>query len=753
MNRSKAVAKPMFISLRWRLLFPITIGVMIVAMIGAYLIANSLTDNYSLAEDNIVLQSSASVMNRIQDVYAFQRNEAIRMAFTEGIAEAVLASQSTSLQPILESLARVSNLDSVIVTNAQGLEIVGLMRVTTQGVDDYSVSANSGLQDENIVKNILGGADVSTAFLRTSEGLLLYMAVPISKDNQRVGVALVGQRLDTVTQSLQAGAVANVTLYTPEGELGATTVNLTIDSLEALQLNEGIRNQTFLANTAVKSSLSLDNGLYRVVYAPFVYGQETLGIVATMTPDNVPFATAIGRQLIAIFASAVSAMVVIVGYVVINRSVGRMETVTATAQALAHGNVASRTHLQAVDEIGAVGQALDRFADASQAREDQLKTMLFRERRERTYLLSVLESMPNGIVVQDVRGQVLVMNEQARHLLGTQTAFQNLPFNLNQAVNAVLGQALAPGIYALGKPQQIAYNGTMLSAQAAAILSPAKERLGTVILLRDITQQVQQEQARDAILSQLQREVEQPLFDSAQHASQSQNQLVNDFAREISRHAASLQKMIVDMRELTRYTRTEARHKQRALSVETLVWAVANDWRQIAQAANLSLQVTIGKQGLLVLGDESRLRLAIGNILDNAIKYTPSGGTVTLEIKDEIDGAVHLRVRDNGVGINGDDMANLFVPFYRGTPSASDGTMIRVPGMGQGLALAKQIIEAHGGIIRVKTRLGVGTAVYLALPLTAGVGFKLPINEPAMMEGDTVLIPENVDIESYWKRT
>jgi two-component system, OmpR family, sensor histidine kinase VicK len=752
MNRSKAVAKPMFISLRWRLLLPITIGVMIVAMIGAYLIANSLTDNYSLAEDNIVLQSSASVMNRIQDVYAFQRNEAIRIAFTEGIAEAVLASQSTSLQPILESLARVSNLDSIIVTNAQGLEIVGLMRVTTQGVDDYSVSANSGLQDESIIKAILGGADVSTAFLRTSEGLLLYMAVPITKDNQQVGVAMVGQRLDAVTESLKASAVADVTLYTPEGELGATTVNLTTDSLGALQLNEGIRNQTFLANTAVKSSLSWDSGLYRVVYAPFVYGQDTLGIVATMTPNNVPFATAIGRQLIAIFASAVSAMVVIVGYVVISRSVGRMETVTATAQALAHGKVASRTHLQAVDEIGAVGQALDRFADASQAREDQLKTMLFRERRERTYLLSVLESMPNGIVVQDIRGQVLVMNEQARLLLGTQTAFQNLPFNLNQAVNAVLGQALAPGIYALGKPQQIAHNGTMLSAQAAAILSPAKERLGTVILLRDITQQVQQEQARDAILSQLQREVEQPLFDSAQQASQSQNQLVNDFAREISRHAASLQKMIVDMRELTRYTRTEARHKQRALSVETLVWAVANDWRQIAQAANLSLQVTIGKQGLLVLGDESRLRLAIGNILDNAIKYTPSGGTVTLEIKDEIEGAVHLRVRDNGVGINGEDMANLFVPFYRGTPTANDGTLIRVPGMGQGLPLAKQIIEAHGGIIRVKTRLGVGTAVYLALPLTAGVGFKLPINEPAMMEGDTVLIPDNVDIESYWKR-
>jgi hypothetical protein len=75
-----------------------------------------------------------------------------------------------------------------------------------------------------------------------------------------------------------------------------------------------------------------------------------------------------------------------------------------------------------------------------------------------------------------------------------------------------------------------------------------------------------------------------------------------------------------------------------------------------------------------------------------------------------------------------------------------------VPGMGQGLPIAKQIIEAHGGILRIKSKLGVGSAIYVALPVTSGVGFQLPLGHADLMDGDTVMIPENVDIESYWKR-
>jgi signal transduction histidine kinase len=321
---------------------------------------------------------------------------------------------------------------------------------------------------------------------------------------------------------------------------------------------------------------------------------------------------------------------------------------------------------------------------------------------------------------------------------------------LQPVADAVLGPAIAPGLYSLGDPRQVEHGGQILRAQAAAVITNQQQALGTVVLLRDMTEEVKQSQAREQVLAQLSADVQQPLATMSQQGALHSSPLVNEFAREIARHSAALQKMIVDMRELTQYNRTSARHVQRPLAVETLLWALVNDWRQIAAAAGLTLQTEIGQTNLYVLGDESKLRLALGNLVDNAIKYTPSGGAVSLEIKGEVNGAVHVRIRDNGVGISRDDLSSLFMPFYRGTPVTSKGEIIHVPGMGQGLAISRQIIEAHGGVLKVKSRVGVGTAVYLALPLTAGVPLTMP---PAdYQDSATIVLPDNVDMELLWKR-
>jgi signal transduction histidine kinase len=297
-------------------------------------------------------------------------------------------------------------------------------------------------------------------------------------------------------------------------------------------------------------------------------------------------------------------------------------------------------------------------------------------------------------------------------------------------------------LYSLGRPQQIELEGRMVSAQAAAITSLSSQRVGTVVVLRDITEEVRRERARDVVLKRMAQEVQQPLADSAREQSRDAAYPTTAFAREISRHAIALQKLIVEMREMTSDldSRPQAQHP---LLLDTLIWSIANEWRQIAQAANLSLRVMIERKGLYVLGDERRLRWAIGNVMDNAIKYTPPGGALTLEIRGELNGLAQLRVRDNGVGITAEDLPHIFTRFYRGDPVTAAGRAIRVPGMGQGLTFARQIIEAQGGKIQVKSSPGVGTAVYFALPLTSSVSLELPTPElPRLllddMEGETV---------------
>ncbi len=344
--------------------------------------------------------------------------------------------------------------------------------------------------------------------------------------------------------------------------------------------------------------------------------------------------------------------------------------------------------------------------------------------------------------MQDLEGRVLLLNEKARELLGsTRVLRSNTDLNeLMARVSHRIGPALAPGLFALGDAQRIQIDQRMLSVQAAAVMTVTRQHLGTVIVVRDISEEVERETARKRVIEDLSSEVQEPLTSLIQAAKQRPAQ---DFSREIQQHSSTLQRMILELRDLSDAKPGKQTDQQRPILLDSLVWAIANEWRQVAQAQNLTFHVMIEKPGLYVLGQERRLRWAIGNIIDNAIKYTLPGGDLTLEIQDDdSEDYAHLRVRDNGVGITREELPHVTTRFFRGRPVTPDGQAIRVPGSGQGLFTANQIIEAHGGSMEVRSKLAVGTAVYFSLPLTAEQVYELP-HFSTQFEGET--LPLDVD--------
>jgi signal transduction histidine kinase len=115
-----------------------------------------------------------------------------------------------------------------------------------------------------------------------------------------------------------------------------------------------------------------------------------------------------------------------------------------------------------------------------------------------------------------------------------------------------------------------------------------------------------------------------------------------------------------------------------------------------------------------ILGDRNRLRKGFGQILSNAIKFTPRGGTISLSASTH-EGQVRVEVRDNGVGIRPDMLAHVFEPFRQGEHPQS---VHRPPGLGLGLSIVKLIFEAHGGSVEVHSDgPGHGTCVTVTLPL------------------------------------
>ena len=175
-----------------------------------------------------------------------------------------------------------------------------------------------------------------------------------------------------------------------------------------------------------------------------------------------------------------------------------------------------------------------------------------------------------------------------------------------------------------------------------------------------------------------------------------------------------------EIQRLRRLLADLSRHYDQALGplelnrrpIELSEWlsAVLIPWREAAQRKGLQWTTANVSQPLVVEADPDRLAQAVGNIIDNAIKYTPPGGRVSVELAENVT-AVTIRISDTGSGISAEDLPHVFEPFYRGHATR------RFPqGMGLGLTIARDLLVAHGGRLEVISTVGQGSHFTLWLP-------------------------------------
>lgn len=163
--------------------------------------------------------------------------------------------------------------------------------------------------------------------------------------------------------------------------------------------------------------------------------------------------------------------------------------------------------------------------------------------------------------------------------------------------------------------------------------------------------------------------------------------------------------------ELTRLERGAVPMRLESVDLEAAVGSAIDAHRAFIEACGLSFDVAV-TSGLTVMGDPDRIVQALGNLLSNAARYTPEGGTVGLELAREVDLAV-IRVSDTGIGIAEENIERVFSRFWR-EDSARDRS---TGGLGIGLAIVKEIVERHGGTVMAARRPGGGTTFTIRLPL------------------------------------
>jgi signal transduction histidine kinase len=178
-----------------------------------------------------------------------------------------------------------------------------------------------------------------------------------------------------------------------------------------------------------------------------------------------------------------------------------------------------------------------------------------------------------------------------------------------------------------------------------------------------------------------------------------------------------LKRLITDLRDLSLAQAGHLELHRQMIDLPGIAREAVEALAPFADERGVTLRVETDAAVPLVDADPDRVRQAVQNLVENALRHTPQGGTVRVVVRAMAD-AVHCLVADTGVGISPDDLPHVFEYFYRADPSRDR----RSGGTGLGLAIVKSLIEAHGGKVTVESQPGRGSAFDLTLPRTVPVG-------------------------------
>jgi signal transduction histidine kinase len=340
-------------------------------------------------------------------------------------------------------------------------------------------------------------------------------------------------------------------------------------------------------------------------------------------------------------------------------------------------------------------------------------------------LQAIFARIDEGVVMQDTDGRIVHMNESAHRLLGSVKAFWDSELGRLFAQAQERRAAQTDELQPAGPPIRVQINDQIIGAQLAYVATPTGEPLGTLIVIRDVTREALADRLRDEFVTQISHELRTPLTVIKGMSEVLINQPADrppnhKFLEAIGRNAAILDRMIVELLDISEISAGAFEVRRTAVALDEVILDVLKGQQAQIKAAGLQAGLMIRNPARTrILGDDRRLRWAIGHLLDNSIKYTLKGGLITVRVGAVRSGRVLIDVIDNGVGISDADLPHVFERFYRGQAKTPDGKTIDPRGLGQGLFVARAVAEAHGGFLTVasNTGQGSGTKFTLGLPI------------------------------------
>ena len=399
-----------------------------------------------------------------------------------------------------------------------------------------------------------------------------------------------------------------------------------------------------------------------------------------------------------------AALTAILGVAVVAVAAGRVtrpvRVVTESVARMSSGDLGARAPEDGPAELALLAATLNRMASDLNDRIRQIG----RERQQRDAILSAMEE---GVVLFDADGRVRYANPAASRILGAGPGHLRTlaPHELRTVVEeARTGGRSRHGELETGFPPR--------AVRASAI--PIEVTGETLLVLRDVTAARRVESMRQDFVADASHELKTPAA-TVQAAAETVQRAVEDddrdaaarFASQARREAVRLSRIVSDLLDLSRLE--SERPVIEPVRLDRVVDEEVERLRR--QAVEGGLGVDVDSVPVTVRGSVRDLALLVRNLLENAVRYTPQAGMITVTVDQDGDLAT-LTVADTGIGIPTRDLPRIFERFYRVDRARSRET----GGTGLGLSIARHVVEQHGGQIRARSELGRGTTFTVTLP-------------------------------------
>ena len=460
------------------------------------------------------------------------------------------------------------------------------------------------------------------------------------------------------------------------------------------------------------------DGIRKMVIAkPVGSGAKVLGaiyIVASME-DLYETMGRINRILISGTFIAL-ALTALLGVILSHTITNPIKEITKQAKLVAEGNFNQQVPVVGQDEIGQLGQTFNFMTS-------RLKEALALNEEEKEKLASILLNMNDGVIATDNQGLIILVNRRAMQMLGLKQEDA-----LQKHISEMIGipeEQIAQ--YAMSDNNTTTLHHELAGGEERVTFrisfSPIHRRgkgvTGTIVVLHDVTEQEKMELSRREFVANVSHELRTPLttiksyLEALDDGALEEPQLARRFISVARNETERMIRLVSDLLHLSRLDSRQEKLVRESVNVYEMLEDVADRFSFQLQQKNIRIGMEIAPGLPEVSADRDRIDQVLDNLVSNAIKSMPDGGSILIKAGLSEKNQLEVSIHDNGIGIQKKGQERIFERFYRVDKARSRS----MGGTGLGLSIAREIIKAHGGTIGLESEVNVGTTVTFTLPI------------------------------------